>query len=770
MSSYRLDVLTALRFFARRKGAFGVVVVTIALALAANTTAFSVLRGFFFANLAVPDPNEVVVVPCVKNLPGQGPIDFSDAYPNYRLLKESIHSFSAIAATLPADLNWEEKDEARRLQGQRVTASFFDVMRIRPALGRAFTAKEEGPHAAPVAVISNKLWRSAFISSADAIGQSIRLNGVPHTIIGVMSEGFEQPTDVEVWLPFDLPEAMWTSVIGARQINTYARLAPGVTVKGANQELGSFGQTAVRFDAANKDWSWRARPLREVLLDGSGGAIVSVQIGAAVLLVLAICNLIAVLLGLGAEREHETALRLALGASAGRILRLFVVQSLILVGTAGAAALILAWFALPALKQLNPNASLASLINHVQLETATIAFAAAVVVVTGIVVGILPALQSRSTSLNISLTSQGRGGGASPKAVRWQEAMIVVQAAISVLILISALLAGMTLFKLTRVNLGFQTSDRVVFRMQLPEPAMDTHEKRVLFVRSLYDNLNREPVLRSFGLTTTLPVGDANWGGTYLPQLSSGAYADDPALFQFRRISAGYLATMGIPLLEGRLFNDRDRIDSPPVAVVSRTVAAKYWPGGSAIGRKLRRLTPPNTAYEIVGVVEDVRDNGPADVIPETLYVPYEQFSHRHCSVVLYGRGSVADTVAAGRRALHATNPNVAAFGVDTLDNLTAQAIALPRLQFILFGGFAIMAIVITALGAYGVMSQIVAVRQKEFAIRSALGASRGKVVQLIAWQNAKLAAGGTVVGVAAAWLLTQSLRATIPIFQAPIL
>lgn len=770
MSSLQLDFSTAFRFFARRKAAFAVIVTTVGLALAANTTAFSVLRGFFFASLAVPDAESVVVITSVKSLPGQGLVDFSDAFPNYRILKESTHSFSALAATLPADTNWEQKDGARRLQGQRVTASFFDVMRARTAIGRFFTAKEEGPHAAPVAVISYKLWRSSFAGQPNAVGSSIRLNGVSHTIIAVMSEGFDQPTDAEVWLPFDLPEAMWTSVVGARQINVYARLAPGSTLQGANAELHAFAETATRFDAANKDWGWRARPLREVLLDGSGSAILFVQVGAAVLLLLAICNLTSVLLGWGAEREHETAVRLALGASSGRILRQFLVQSLVLVTVAGAFALALSWLALPALKRLNPNASLASLINHVKLETGTIGFAVAVVVLTGLLVGLLPAWQTRSLSLNASLRSQSRGGGASVRAVRWQQCMIVMQAAISVLILIGALLAGITLFKLTHINLGFETENRVVFRMQFPEPAIDTHGKRVTFVRALLDNLAREPGLVSYGLTTTLPVGDPNWGGNFAPQLATGAYSEDPVVFQFRRVSPGYLGAMGIPLQEGRLINERDRTEGPQVAVVSRTLANNYWRGASAIGRKIRRVSPPNTEYEIVGVVGDVRDAGPAAEVPETVYVPFEQFSHRHVSLILHTHGSVADAVTAARRALHTTNPDVAAFDIETLDNLAAQALALPRLQFYLFGGFAIMALAITALGAYGVMSQVVALRGKEFAIRSALGATRGNVVRLLVWQNAKLATIGTIVGLIVAWLIANSLRASVPTFQEPML
>ena len=766
MTFLRLDITTALRFFARRKSAFAVTVLTVAVAIAANTTAFSVVRAFFFANLGVRDEAAVAVVFTVKNLPGNGLTDFADAYPNYRLLKETTRSFSAIAATVPADANWEQKDETRRLQGTRVTASFFEVMAVKPRLGRFFSASDEGPKAAPVAVISYKLWRSTF-ADGEVIGASIRLNGTPHTIVGVMPEEFQQPTDTEIWLPFDLPETMWTAVTGGRAINIYARLAPGQTLASANQELRAFAETAIRADAANKDWSWRAKSLREVLLNGSGAAVIFVQIGAAVLLLLAICNLTSVLLAWAAEREHETALRLALGASSARIARQFLVQSLILVGTAGAAALWLSHFALPALKHLNPDRSLGALLRHVEIERGTLLFALAIMLLMTVLAGLLPMWQTRAVALNDSLRGQSRGSGASPRAVRWQKAMIVLQAAISVLILVGALLAGICLAKLGRVHLGFQAKDRVVFRIQFPEPAIDTHEKRVQFMRALKDNLAREPGLAAFAWTTTMPVGDTAWGGSFKPQLSTGEFAEDAVVFQFRRVSPTYTEVMGIPLQEGRIFNERDQADAPRVALVSKTLAKKYWPDQSALGRKLRRTNAAAEEFEIVGVVGEVHDNGPTTAASETVYVPFAQMSQRGVSVVLRSSGPVADTVAAARRALRASNPDVAAFNVQTLDVLASQTLALPRLQFVLFATFAAMAVGITGLGAYGVMCQVVAVREKELAIRSALGATRIEVAAMLLWQNARLALYGTAAGLIAAWLTARGLRSVLPNLEA---
>lgn len=768
MNSLFLDLQTALRFFARRRAAFAVIVLTMALALGANTAVFSVLKAFLFANLAVPESDRVVVVPTTKELPGRGRVDFSDAYPNYKLLRESTRSFESIAVTLQSDVNWQQSEDTRRLQGLRATASFFDVMRVRPVVGRLFTAREEGPRAAPVVLISHALWRTAFAGSTDVVGQTLRLNGEPHTIVGVLPENFSQPVGTDVWLPFDLPQDLWTRIVGARQLGTYARLAPGVTPATANLELQAFARRAIEADANNKDWSWRVQPLRENLLGGADHTLLFVQAGAIVLLVLAISNLASLLLAWAAERQRETAVRLALGASGWRLVRQFLVQSLALVAVGGALGVALAAFSLPALQRLNPNPALAVFLAHLTLDRGTLRFAALLVLGTGLLAGLLPAWQARTVSFHEALRSESRGASLSRGALHWQQAMVVLQAAVSVLILVGAGLAGLGFEKLGRVRLGFATDHRVVLQVQFPEPAYDTHEKRAQVARTLEQNLAREPVLASWGLTTTIPVGDGQWGAAYYPQLATGEFSPDSILVHYRRVSPSYLPTMGIPLLEGRMLDARDRADMPQVAVVSQALAEKYWPGQSALGRKLKRVSPANAPLtEIVGVVGNVYDAGAGAPLGETAYVPFEQVSLRRAWIVLQGRGSAEDALAAGRRALRATDPAIAAYNLNTLDTLAWQANALPRLQVTLLGVFAAIAIGITALGSYGVMSQLVANRQKEMAIRAALGATQGGVLRLVLWQNARLAAAGTCCGLVAAFFAARAVQAQLPGFDA---
>lgn len=768
MNSLLSDVQSSLRFFARRKAAFLVLVATMALALGANTAVFSVLKAFVFARLAVPEPDRVVFVWTVRQLEGRGAVNFSDAHPNYLLLRATTHFWESLATTLNTDLNWQQDDGgAVRLQGVRANADFFKVMRVAPRLGRVFTAAEEGPKAAPVAVISSALWQNVFAGAPDVLGRTLRLNGVPHTIIGVLPAGFSQPQGTDVWLPFDLPENMWTLIIGGRQLNTYARLAPGKTVAAANAELRAFTPGAIARYPENKDWTWTVQPMREALLAGADNALVFVQVGAGVLLVLAVSNLVALLLAWAAERECETAVRIALGAGPWRIARLFLVQSLVLVTLGGIPGVALAGATLPALSHLNPNPALSAFLSGVRLDAATLGFAAALVLGTGLVVGLLPAWQARRTSFNEALRSGSRGASAGRAGLRWQQAMVVVQTAVAVLILTAAALAARGFLRLGRVELGFRTGNRMVFQIQFPEPAYATHEQRAGFVRALEQNLAREPAIRSFGFSSTIPVGDIQWGGGFSPQLPTGEFTPDPQVFHFRRVTPGYLATLGVPLLAGRMMDDRDRAGAPPIAVISRAAAEKYWPGVSAIGRKLRRAVPKDAPLvEVVGVVGNVRDAGAGFPAAETIYVPFDQVSLRRGWVVLDGDNPV-ELLAAGRRALRATAPDVAAYNAARLADLAWQANALPRLQMVLLGVFAAVAAGITALGSYGVMSQLVANRRREMAIRSALGATPAGVLRLVLGQNARLAAAGTALGLGAAWLSARWLQAKLTGFDA---
>lgn len=749
-----LDCATAWRFFRRRRAATFVIVLTMALALAANTAVFSVLKAFLFSSLGIAESDRVVNVWTVRQIDGRGAVNFLDAHVNIRLLRETTRFWEAMGATLTTDLNWQQDDgSSRRIQGAQAQADFFAVMRLQPILGRLFTREEEGPKGAAVVVISAKLWRSAFNAAPDILGRVLRLNGQPFTVIGVIPAPFAQPAQAEAWIPYDLPATMWTNVIGARGLTNYARLAPGVTAAQANEELVRFAPRAIEAHPENREWTWTVQPIREALLNGADRTVVFVQIGAGVLLLLAITNLASLLLAWAAERQRETAIRLALGAGTWALVRQFLTQSVLLVSLGGAAGVALAAAALPLAQSLNPNRTLAAFLTELKLDPGTLGFAAALVLGTGLLAGLLPAWQARRTSFTEALRSETRGASLSREGLRWQQAMIVVQGAVSVLILVGAGLAAIGFARLNQTDLGLRTDRRAAFQIQFPEPGYAAHEKRVQLVRELELNLAREPQIRSFAFTGSLPVGDNQWGGGFVPQRANGEFDRDSTVLHFRRVTPGYLRTLGIGLIEGRMLNDRDTEKAPHVALISKSTADKFWPGTNAIGRKLRRTGQKDAPLvEVVGVVTNVRDAGPSSPVGEAIYMPWEQVSMRRGWVVLEG-DNVRELLAAGQRALRATAPDVAPYNSGSLEEFAWQANALPRLQVALLGVFALIAVGITALGSYGVMSQLVANRQKEMAIRAALGASRSQVLGLVLGQNARLAAMGAAAGLVAAWL-----------------
>ena len=743
------DFTTAGRFLRRRAGATAVIVLTLAFALAANTAAFAVLKAFLLSGIGVPQPDRLHVITQVL-----GPQNTLDAWPNYLLLRDQVRAFDTVAAVLAADFNWGEGDEVRRLAGARVTANFFQAMRRPPLLGRGLTEKEQGPNPAAVVLISHRLWQASFGGSADVISHSLRLNGAPHAIIGVMPEGFSLPPDVDVWVPFDLPTEMWTRIVGGRQLLLFGRLADRLSVATAQEELRAVGKRIEYSNIANKDWSYRSVSVRQFYLNGADRTILLVQAGAVVLLILAATNLSSLLLAWAAERERETAVRLALGARARDILRQQVAQGLVLMLAGSALGLLLAAAALPALRELNPTPTLSFFLRHLRIDPAVAGATILVALGTGLLTALAPLWQTRRTDLVTTLKAESRGGTASRGALRWQKAMVAAQAAITVLVLAVAALAAWNFARLDRAGPGYTTEGRGVFRVQLPETVFPDNAKRAAFMRAFAENLGHEPALTEAGVSNTLPFGDLPTGAALTYEAKPGEFTTEPFIFNHRRITAGYFAATGIPLRRGRNFTPQDDASVPSVAIVSQRLADKRWPGADPIGMRFRRSVPgqPSMEITVVGVVGTVRDAGTISPDGETLYVPFVQNTTRKFSVVARGRAGVDDAVAAGVRALRATAPGLAAYEVTTLEKLAWQSNATPRLQTVLLGAFALVAAGVAVLGSYGVMSQLVANREREMAVRLAVGGSPGEVLRMVLAQNARLAAVGALLGAGVGW------------------
>jgi putative ABC transport system permease protein len=741
-----------LRFLLRHKTGLAMAVVTMALALAANTVAFSVLKALVFSSLGVPDPDRLLVVAPVRDLPGRGTVVFAEAYPNYRLLRDTQRSFSNVACVLQGFVSWDDRGELRALDSSRVTASFFATMGVRPAMGRVFGEKEEGPNPAPVVLISHKLWQTAFAGDPAAVGKAMRLDGFPHTVLGVMPPGFDQPAPTDVWLPFDVP-------VVKRTLTVYGRLRPDVLRGAAVAEMAAFTRRTIEADAGNRDFRYTLRTLRQVLLDGADSTVLLVQCGAAVLLLLAASNLAALLTAWSFERQQETAVRLALGAGHTRVGRQCLAQSLFVVGLGSALGFLLAAFSLPLLSNLNGTPALSSFLRDARLDVGTLAFGVALVGVVGAATGLIPAWHNRRPEVSAALTTVSRGASLSRAALRWQKAMMLAQVALAVVILSGAACVGLSFRNLLRIPGGFVVARGEVFRLLLPENEYPTHEARVRFARALLEALASEPAIGAHGFSNTLPVGDTPWVGRFFVELPSGDLSSEPLVFHLRRVSVGYLRALGLTLRHGRQFDAHDSQAAPAVAIVSQALANRLWPGEDAVGKRLRRGQPGGEPLEVVGVVNDTLDGGYNASVGETVYVPFEQWSVSRLSLLVRPRGAPEAARAGVRRALKAADPNLAAHSVTTLKALVWEAQALPRLRMVLLLAFALVAVGITALGSYGAMSQLVMSRERELVVRLVVGAAPRDLGRSVVLQSARLLSAGAGVGLAIAWASAGVMR-----------
>jgi predicted permease len=755
-----------LRFLAKRKALSAIAILTMALALGANTAVLSVLKAFLLSSLAVPEPDRVVLIAPERDMPGRGTVIFGDAYPNYELLRRTQHAFAELTVFLQLQASWDDHGEARPLSATRASASFFSTLRVQPALGRPFTASEEGPSPAPVVIVSHGLWVSALGGDPAVVGRTISLNGAPHTIIGVMPRGFAQPVPTDVWLPFDIPAAQRTAITGARQLTVYGRIADGTSFQMARADVNAFSGRAVESNPAdNKDYRYNITTLRNVLLAGADSSALFVQTGAATLLVLAVLNLASVLIAWGFERKQEMAVRRALGAGGGQVVRLLLGQSVIIVTLGAVVGIALAYVALRILQQFDLGPTVSVLLREARLDPAILVATAGIAVVSGIAAGALPAWFSRGDGLADALRSSSRSATLSRTALRWQKAMVVGQAALSTAILAASVLIAMSFWRLSSVPDGFAPQGRVVARLVLPDATYGKHLERAAFGRALAENLAAEPDLSASGFTTTLPVGDGTWGGRFFVELPDGSTPQEPALFHIRRVSPGYLQTMSIPLLRGRAFTTQDDTGAVPVAIVSRALAARLWPNEDPVGKRLLRVTPASATpmpVTVVGLVGNTMDAGYGAPAGEAVYLPYSQVSATRISIVVQGRGNERATLAALRRALHKTDPVIAMSNVSTLDALVLQANALPRLRTLVLLVFSVVAVGLVSLGSYGVMSQLVSNRERELAVRLVFGAQPTRLGASVLAQVARLTVPGVALGLAVVWSASGLLTAFV--------
>jgi putative ABC transport system permease protein len=753
------DLRYGVRMLLKRPGFTVIAVLTLALGIGANTAIFSVVHALLLKPLPYQEPDRLVML-SEKSLTGQdGEYPrWILSYPNFTDWRERAQSFEGMASIRPTSFNLTGVDRPLLAWGRTVSWNFFQLLGVQPQLGRLF-AKEDGQYgAARTAVISNGMWREQFGGDAGVIGRKLLLDGVPYEVIGVLPQGFEYFRADDVYVPIELflkpntPLADRGSQLGLFAI---ARLKPGVTVAQASNEMaGIAAQLRDEYPDVNSGRNAQAEPLQDVMSESVRQSLWVLLSAVGFILLIACVNVANLLLVRAAERQKELALRLALGAGRGRVIRQLLSESLLIALLGGAFGVLTGRWMLDGLLALAPE-NIPQL-SRVSLNLTVLLFTLGVSVLTSVLCGLLPALQASRTDLQTALKEGGRSTAGAGRDVT-RKTLLVVEVSLALVLLVGAGLLVRSMAQLLRVDPGFNPDRLLTMKAVLPPPAYDDERRRVFFDECLR-RVSALPGVQSAAITFSLPIDGSNWYSDFIaankpipprPELPNSAMTP---------VSANYFETMGIRLLKGRAFTSADRADSAPVVVINETLARRIWPGEDPIGKRLKegRAESQMPWREVVGVVSDVKLNGVERETPMQTYLPLAQRPNPFFGLVVRTAGDPLQLAATVERTMHSVDKDLPVFGIRSMDQLLGNSMAQRRLTLTLLVSFAVLALLLAAVGIYGVISYSVRQRTHELGIRMALGARTVDVLKLILAQGLKLTLLGVVIGLGAAFALTR--------------
>jgi putative ABC transport system permease protein len=749
------DLRLGMRRLAKAPGFAAIALLTLALGVGANTAIFTVVNGVLFRPLPFPEPDRLV-----------GLFHVSDgdrttmSPPNFLDVRERARTLSDATAFYDDNLNMTGRGDPVRLEATRVTGSFFGVLGVKPMMGRSFTSADNDFKQPRVAILGYPLWRERFSADPKAVGQTMLLNGVSHEIVGVMPESFRYPSDAQLWVPMEFREDYRTANRGAWYLTAIGRLASDQTLAAATRELEAIGKQLEReFPNQNTRVGITAQPLQAHSVRHVKTALLVLLGAVGFVLLIACANVANLFLARAARREGEMAIRAALGAHRGRLMRQVLTESLVLAAGGGALGLMLAVWGTDLLIKLQPQGI--PRLEEVQIDRMVLLFTAGLTVLTGLIFGCIPAWQSTRVDLVGALKDNARGAIGAGGLQRLRGMLVVAEMALAVLLLTGAGLMIRSFTRLQNVDSGFKTENVLTFHLSLPDRDYENDTERAVFVDALLDRLRAAPGVSSVAASSHHPMAGRSFnisfsvGGRPEPKPGEGE------AIETRVVTADYFDTLGIPLRRGRVFHHGDTATSQKVMLISESAARRHFPGEDPIGRQIRLGWGRNgqrVAGEVVGIVADVKEAGLNEPSPPELYVPYNQVSEKSMTVLI--RTDVPPMTLTGvvRQEVHRGDKNLPVSQVQTLDTILSESISQSRFYMLLLGTFAMVALLLAAIGIFGVMSNAVAHRTREIGIRLALGAEGGHVRGLVMREAFVLAALGIVVGLVASLQLTTFL------------
>jgi predicted permease len=776
MSSLLANLRHSFRVLAANPGFTTVAVAALALGMGANTAIFSVVNTVLLAPLPYPHSDRIMRIERgFKDQPDNG--GGSVSIPKYMAWKKANQSFQATALYdfSGPGLNLGTGDQPQQIRGIHVSAQYFQVFGVSPSVGRAFLPQEDQPNGPKTAVLSNDLWRSRFGSDPSLIGKPILLGGDPYTVVGILPPTFHSDPPADIFIPM---QADPNSTNQGHYLLAAGRLAPDATVDSAKANMIAAGE---QFRAANPKWMDKSEtvaviPLRDAVVGDVRLALLILAGAVGFVLLIACANVANLLLARAAGRQREIAIRTALGASRSDLIRQLLTESVLLSAIGGILGLFIGAWSVPVLLSVSPgNLPRVNARDHVASVVSTLdwhvlAFTFAIALFTGILFGLLPALRISKLDVNSVLKEASGRSGTGLRHNRVRSVLVAAEMALAVILVVGAGLMIRTFAGLRAVQPGFDPHNVITLQTSLTGGRYDTTEKAANLLRQVVDHIEALPGVRAAAATVMLPIeGSLDLPFTIegVPPAKGDLYNGDE---QWRCITPHYFAALRVPLLRGRPFDVRDNATSEHVAIINQAFAKKYWPHGDPVGQRMtigKGLGPEfeDPTRQIVGIAGDIHERGLNDSISPAMYIPESQASDGltklansiiPLSWIIQTAGDPTSMSTAIQHEIQSVDGQLAAFKIRTMDQVISESTARQNFNMLLLTIFAGLALLLAAIGIYGLMSYTVEQRTQEMGIRMALGADRGDMLRLVVGQGMLLAGAGVVVGLAASFGLNR--------------
>jgi putative ABC transport system permease protein len=762
MPAFLRDLHFGARMLSKNFGFSLAAIFTLALGIGANTAIFTVTNALLLRPFPYRDPQQLVSLNAKDKTK-----DFGGTLLRYELVRDRNRSFQSVAVWTDDTLNLTGHGEPLQVPVVRVSPNFFSVLALQPQLGRTFSEEEGRPEGRPVVVISNFLWRSRFGGDRNIIGQTITLDTTPHTIVGVLPAGiqfpFVGPTDI--WTPRYFEYSLMTPQrlrMGVGYLNLLARLRPGTTLERADAELAVLNQQYREQNPAAPDADpavvMTAEPLRNLVVADVRGKVLILSGSVALVLLIACANVASLLLSRALSRRREIAVRAALGASRGVVMRQLLTESMLLAVTAGVLGAGLSWVGIRALIMWGASQLPQGI--PIEMDLRVLLFTLISSLLAGVFFGTFPALQLSRLDLETSLRDEGRGSSTGQARAQMKSLLVVGQVALSLLLLIGAGLLLRSFGRLLGVDPGFDGHNVLTMNVSLPTVKYAKPAQQIAFFDELLRRVSVLPGVRGAAISATLPL---TWKRItpVLPEGQPNVPLAERPFVDIEAISPQWFQTMRVPLRAGREFSAADNADAPKVVIVNETFARRFWGDQNPLDKRIVVGRGPAQS-QVIGVAADVKNKGLAQDTQAQLYLPFQQLPWADMNLLVRTMVPPQSITSAVRAQISAVDPDQPVAGIQTVDQIMDTDLAQPRFTMLLFGVFSATALALSIIGIYGVLAYWVAQRRYELGIRLALGAQRADILRIVVRQGFTLAIVGIGIGLMAALLLTRLMSSML--------